>query len=77
MTMTRSVHPEGAAPPASHAIRRMLRVALVCLAYGLASALPAQETLQTGPQELVFAGLRAVANQGQINAVHTDAQGNI
>jgi hypothetical protein len=37
----------------------------------------AQETTQTGPQQLAFIGLRAVANEGQINAVQTDAQGNL
>ncbi len=50
------------------------------LACGLVSALGAQGP-STGPQQLAFAGLRAVLNQGhpagQINAVQTNAQGNL
>lgn len=34
----------------------------------------AQSVTQTGPQQLSFAGLRAVSNQGQINAVKIGAQ---
>ena len=36
--------------------------------------LPAQTT---GPQQLVFAGLRAAASQGQFNAVKSDPSGNL
>lgn len=53
--------------------------ALLCCA-SLAAC--AQQTAQTGPQELVFAGLRSVLNSqnipvGQINAVQVDGQGNL
>ena len=41
----------------------------------LIPALHAQYLPPTGPQELSFAGLRTVANQGQINAVQVSAQG--
>ena len=50
------------------------------LACGMVPALGAQGP-STGPQQLAFAGLRALLNQGQpagqINAVQTNAQGNI
>jgi hypothetical protein len=49
----------------------------LCVACGLASGVDAQEPAQTGPQQLTFAGLRAVAYEGQINAVQTDALGNL
>jgi hypothetical protein len=52
-------------------------IGLVCASVGRA-----QQSADTGPQQLLFAGLRAVANQagvpeGQINAVRSDAQGNL
>lgn len=51
---------------------------LACLIAGLGllspSLLPAQIT---GPQQLVFAGLRTASHQGQFNAVQTDASGDI
>ena len=57
-------------------------LALLCglLCVLLCAAARAQEL--TGPQQLAFAGLRAVPNsqnqpQGQINAVHSDAAGNL
>src|SRR6202789_4059861 len=37
----------------------------------------AQSNPLTGPQQLVFTGLRTVANQGQFNAVQSDASGNL
>ena len=40
----------------------------------LSALLPAQTT---GPQQIVFAGLRSVAHQGQFNAVASDATGNL
>ena len=40
----------------------------------LPALLPAQTT---GPQQLVFAGLRTAANQGQFNAVASDVTGNL
>ena len=49
----------------------------LCVLCGLASGVDAQEPPLTGPQQLAFAGLRAVANEGQINAVQTDASGNL
>ncbi|MGD0797781.1 MAG: choice-of-anchor D domain-containing protein [Acidobacteriaceae bacterium] len=50
---------------------------IVCFACWLTPPAGAQQIAQTGPQQLAFAGLRAVAYQGQINAVQTDAQGNL
>ncbi len=44
------------------------------LLLGLCGAACAQAP---GPQQLVFAGLRSVAQQGQFNAVATDASGNL
>lgn len=57
----------------------MMKLRALCLALAgtfglLVSSLPAQNT---GPQQLVFAGLRSVANQGQFNAVQVDASGNL
>jgi hypothetical protein len=49
----------------------------LCVLWGLASGVGAQEPAQTEPQQLAFAGLRAVAYEGQINAVQTDASGNL
>jgi len=49
----------------------------LCVLFGLASGVDAQEPVQTGPQQLAFAGLRAVAYEGQINAVQTDKSGNL
>jgi len=52
------------------------------LACGLVPALSAQTAQPTGPQQLAFAGLRAAVNsqgqpEGQINAVQTNAAGDI
>ena len=52
-----------------HAARLFALLTLVC------ATLHAQ-TSNTA-QQLVFAGLRSVAQQGQINAVQTDAAGNL
>ena len=52
-------------------LRRTLAAGLVC------SALAAQTPPRTGPQQLSFAGLRAVSNQGQINAIQVSAQGSL
>jgi hypothetical protein len=58
--------------------RRPLRYALALL---LAASLQAQQAAQTGPQQLTLAGLRSVQAggqpAGQIDAVRTDAQGNL
>lgn len=61
---------------------RYLTTGLVCLLlFTLAAPLSAQSPPQTGPQQLSFAGLRSVLNQGlpvgQINAVQVDAQGDL
>ncbi len=55
---------------------------LFALSFALPAALSAQEAKSTGPQQLTFAGLRAVPTQvgipeGQINAVATDTLGNL
>ena len=91
MTMMKSVQtakPADAVSPASATHRKLLTrfaeliawlrcglaIGLIC---GTAPAVNAQFAQPTGPQQLTFVGLRAVANQGQINAVRTDAQGNL
>ena len=63
------------APPLlPSAILRRLFLCLVSM-FGMASAVSAQTV--TGPQQLTLAALHTVANQGQFNAVKTDASGNI
>jgi hypothetical protein len=66
---------------ASDAASRCIRVLFCSLLCGLAFVLPsllaAQQTPSTGTQQLAFAGLRAVANAGQINAIQTNAQGDL
>ena len=52
------------------------RTVFLLLSPLLAQPSYAQNT-PTGPQQLVFTGLRSVANQGQFNAVQTDASGNL
>ncbi len=60
-------------------MRFVQTVLLVLLLFGIAPATRAQQP--TGPQQLSFAGLRAVPSagipQGQINAVRADALGNL
>ncbi|GGA54563.1 hypothetical protein GCM10011507_02310 [Edaphobacter acidisoli] len=56
-----------------------MKLRALCLALAgtfglLVSSLSAQNT---GPQQLLFAGLRSVANQGQFNAVQADAGGDL
>ncbi len=58
-------------------VKNLLCAVLCGLLVSFASALPAQSVPLTGPQQLTFTGLRAVASQGQINAVQTDPQGNL
>jgi trimeric autotransporter adhesin len=59
-----------------HSLR--LLAAGLCGLMALAHAPGAAQSIQpTGPQQLVFAGLRTVANQGQFNAVQSDAFGNL
>jgi hypothetical protein len=64
--------------PRSPRVNSALAWGLVC---GLGAALNAQQASPTGPQQLAFAGLRAVTNQGQpygqINALQTNAAGDI
>ena len=55
-------------------LTRGVTCGLVC---GLALALHAQELTPTGPQQLAFAGLRAILNNGQINAIVIGAQGSL
>jgi trimeric autotransporter adhesin len=85
MTMKRRTQTVQPAGPLDHlgAIRNHPRASRACLCVCvlfalLASALHAQ---QTGPQQLVFAGLRTVPSQGlpegQINGIRSDAQGNL
>ncbi len=52
---------------------RLLSVALALLS--LAHVLSAQTT--NAPQQLAFAGLRSIAQQGQVNGVKADAAGNL
>ena len=52
------------------------RTVFLLLSPLLAQPSYAQNT-PTGRQQLVFTGLRSVANQGQFNAVQTDASGNL
>jgi hypothetical protein len=47
------------------------------LGFVVSAALCAQSIPPTGPQQLSFAGLAAVANQGQINAIQMNAQGSL
>ncbi|HEX9202000.1 MAG TPA: choice-of-anchor D domain-containing protein, partial [Acidobacteriaceae bacterium] len=54
-----------------------MRSAICTLVCGLGFALHAQDGPPTGPQQLTFAGLRSVANEGQINAIRVGAQGSL
>jgi len=55
-------------------LRQMLPALGLCL---LGTTAQAQTTQQTGAQELAFAGLHAVSNAGQINAIKTNSAGDI
>jgi len=58
----------------------MKRRALCILLAGLFAGfglLPSLRAQTAGPQQLIFAGLRTVAHQGQFNAVRTDTSGNL
>ncbi len=87
MRTVQTVNPADAEPDDT-AMRRRLRAAgrwasalrcclLCCLGCGLLPVLHAQQAPSTGPQQLAFAGLRAVANAGQINAIQADATGDL
>ncbi len=72
-------HERGRARSLASALAYSLLCGIVC---GLAPALHAQQIPPTGPQQLAFAGLRAVANSqgqpaGQIDAIQTNAQDDI
>ncbi len=59
-------------------IRCLLALFVACVSASDVRAQAIAQTIpQTGPQQLAFAGLRAVAYQGQINAVQTDSLGDI
>ena len=58
------------------ALRYIFRPLFTTLLAALAT-LPAASQTATGAQQLAFAGLRSVANQGQFNAIKTDASGNL
>ena len=54
--------------------RRLQHCVLRLLLLGLSVAAAGQTT---GPQQLAFAGLRSIAQKGQINAVQADSSGNL
>lgn len=56
--------------------RRVLRTLLAGIFAG-ACLLPSARAQTTGPQQLLFSGLRTAAHQGQFNAVATDTSGNL
>lgn len=59
-------------------LRQTLTTGFVCAAmWSLCTGVIAQNPPLTGPQQLSFAGLRAVSNQGQINAIRVGAQGSL
>ena len=88
MNSVQTVHPADRASDNEAIRKRQPRSPWVggALAWGLAWALAcglgsAQQAPLTGPQQLAFAGLRAVTNQsqpsGQIDAVQTNAAGDL
>ena len=61
----------------SHRTMMIKTLSRLCLLLALALAARAQNPAQNQTQQLVFAGLRSLAAQGQFNAVQSDSAGNL